>query len=56
MGSDLYDDTVKGSIETEVESRQQVRGQIMSYAKHVFHYQHRTALSSSSSSTMTRFG
>ncbi|KAI0787344.1 hypothetical protein C8Q74DRAFT_1348287 [Fomes fomentarius] len=42
--SDPYDDTYKGSIETEVESRQQVRGQIMSYAKHVFHYQHRTAL------------
>ncbi|KAI0765455.1 hypothetical protein C8Q74DRAFT_1205940 [Fomes fomentarius] len=43
-GSDPYDDRVKGSIEAESESRQKMRGEIMSYAKHVFHYQHRTAL------------
>ncbi|KAI0765468.1 hypothetical protein C8Q74DRAFT_1169001, partial [Fomes fomentarius] len=41
-GDDPYDD--RGSIETETDTRQKVRGQIMSYAKHVFRYQHRTAL------------
>ncbi|KAI0765475.1 hypothetical protein C8Q74DRAFT_1056448 [Fomes fomentarius] len=41
-GSDPYDDTVTGTGFTE--SRQKVRGQVMSYAKHVFDYQHRTAL------------
>ncbi len=38
---DPYDDTVTGSI---TELHQKVRGQVTSYAKHVFRYQHRAAL------------
>ncbi|KAI0765464.1 hypothetical protein C8Q74DRAFT_1336563 [Fomes fomentarius] len=40
-GSDPYDDSVTGSI---TELHQKVRGQVTSYAKHAFDYQHRTAL------------